>query len=335
MIEHRTGPARALRRACRLALAVLALSCLSPGGGWHSRAAQAAEAAKAAQTFPSADAAAAALAEAVRKDDIAALHAILGPGSDSLIESGDKVADVNSRHDFIESYDQKHALVADKLGRMVLQIGDNDWPLPLPIVQAGGQWHFDSQAGAQELVERRIGANEIAAIRTSLAYADAQHEYFSEVGADGAGEYAQRLVSSDGATDGLYWPQADGQPDSPLQPLVDQAKDEGYPGELVAGRMAPYQGYLFHILKGQGPNAPGGKLNYVVDGHMTKGFALVAWPARYGSSGIVTFVVNQDGIVYQKDLGPKTEQIASTMKLFDPDLSWARVDVVDDDAAAN
>ena len=191
-----------------------------------------------------------------------------------------------------------------------------------------GQWYFNSLLGAQDLVDRRIGRNEIAAIRTALAYVDAQKLYFEMMRAEGAGGYARRLVSRPGLHDGLYWPETAGQPDSPLEPLVEQAVDEGYPGANMSGKPVPYQGYYFRILTRQGDSAPGGALNYVVDGRMTKGFALIAWPAIYGASGITTFEVNQDDVVFQKDLGPATAALVPAISLFNPDPSWARVEIV-------
>jgi hypothetical protein len=295
-----------------------------------ARASPATETANPTQATPFAtpEDAASALAAAARSDNVAAMHGILGPGSVALLFSGDPVADEQARQRFVDAYDAKHSLAPDALGRMVLSVGENDWPLPIPIVKENGQWHFDSFQGAQDLVDRRIGRNEIAAIRTALAYVDAQKLYFEMMGAEGASAYAQRLASTPGRHDGLYWPAAAGEPESPLEPLVDQAVDEGYPGANMSGKPVPYQGYYFRILTGQGSNAPGGALNYVADGRMTKGFALIAWPAIYGASGIMTFEVNQDDVVFQKDLGPDTTALASKIRLFDPDLSWARVDIV-------
>lgn len=273
--------------------------------------------------------AAAALVAAARADNVAAMHDVLGPGSVALLYSGDPVSDEQAREKFVSAYDAKHALAPDARGRMVLIVGENDWPLPIPIVKDNGQWHFDSFQGAQDLIDRRIGRNEIAAIRTALAYVDAQKLYFEMMRAEGgAGAYAQRLASRPGRHDGLYWPAVAGQPESPLEPLVDQAMDEGYPGANMSGKPLPYQGYYFRILTGQGDSAPGGALNYVVDGRMTKGFALVAWPAIYGASGIMTFEVNQDDVMFQKNLGPATAALVPAIKRFDPDLSWARVDIV-------
>ena len=283
------------------------------------------------QTYASADKVVAALVAALRAQDGKAIGNVLGPGSDKLIHSGDRVADDELRKKFLAAYDEKHQLVADGPTRMILQIGANDWPLPLPVVQADGRWHFDSALGAQVIVDRRIGEDEISAIRTALAYVDAQKLYFSMAAEDqGSGEYAQRLVSTEGHYDGLYWPPEEGAPESPLAPLIAQAMDKGYPGELVGGKPDPYEGYYFRILKAQGRDAPGGAMDYVADGRMTKGFALVAWPARFGASGIMTFIVNQDGVVFQKDLGEQTDELARKMARFDPDLSWVRVDVSDE-----
>ena len=278
--------------------------------------------------FATPEAAASALVAAARADNVAAMHDALGPGSVALLYSGDPVSDEQAREKFVAAYDAKHSLAPDPLGRMVLTVGENDWPLPIPIVKDNGQWHFDSFQGAQDLVDRRIGRNEIAAIRTSLAYVDAQKLYFEMMRAEGAGAYAQLLASRPGRHDGLYWPASTGQPESPLEPLVDQAVDEGYPGANMSGKPLPYQGYFFRILTGQGDSAPGGALNYVADGRMTKGFALIAWPAIYSASGIMTFEVNQDDLVFQKDLGPATAALVPAIKLFNPDLSWTRVDVV-------
>jgi Protein of unknown function (DUF2950) len=277
----------------------------------------------AAQSFDSPEKAVAAFVGAMRADRPDILMKVLGPGSRKLINSGDPYADAAARRKFLAAYDLRHEVVAAGPGRMVLQVGKNDWPMPIPVVEAHGRWHFYSRAGAQELVDRRIGRNEIAAVRTALAYVDAQKAYFSMTG-----EYAKRLVSSPGKHDGLYWPSAEGGPESPLAPLVAKAVEEGYPGERVAGKPIPYHGYFYRILTAQGADTPEGADDYIVNGRMTKGFALVAWPASYGASGIMSFIVNQDGTVFQKDLGAHTAAIASAMKRFDPDLSWTRVDLV-------
>jgi hypothetical protein len=280
------------------------------------------------QTFATADEAVTALVNAARAEKLEDLRAILGPGSDKLLNSGDHVADAERRQKFIAAYDERHEIAAVD-GRMILKVGNDNWPLPIPIVQADGRWYFDTEAGAQELIDRWIGGNEIAAIRTCLAYVDAQKAFFAFAKQNGAAQYAQRLLSSPGKYNGLYWPAAEGIPDSPLEPLIAEARGEGYPVDSGAQGPRPYQGYYFRILTGQGPNTPEGARNYISNGRMTGGFALIAWPASYGVSGIMSFAVNQDGIVFQKDLGPQTAAIVAATKLFDPDLSWEKIEVVE------
>jgi hypothetical protein len=279
-------------------------------------------------TYATAEAAATALIDAVKQGEQNQLLTVLGPGSEKLVNSGDKYAEAESRKRFIALYDQQHKLVAAGPDRMVLDVGPDDWPLPIPIEQVNGRWQFDAAAGAQELVNRRIGRDEIAAIRTALAYVDAQKAYFTLTGKTGLATYAQHIISTEGKRDGLYWPATSSADASPLADLIAQAEDEGYPGEIVSGHRIPYQGYFFRVLTAQGAMAPGGAMNYIVDGNMTGGFALVAWPAIYRSSGVMSFIVNQDGVVFQKDLGPRTQAVATAMQNFDPDLSWARVDIV-------
>ncbi len=305
----------ALRRA--LAGFLLAAALLAP-----SLAARAAGPAPAQQDFATAQDAVDALISALQQNDKARFATLMGPAGERLLESGDPVADDNTRKSFLADYAEKHSLAVQSDGRAVLSVGSNGWPMPIPLVQANGKWHFDTQAGAQEVINRRIGRNEIGAIRTALAFADAQNDYKSRFGT-----FAQRLYSTPGQHDGLYWEPVPGELESPMGPLVDQAVDEGYPGAEAAGKQVPYHGYLFHMLKGQGPSAPGGKRSYLTDGKLTGGVGLVAWPAAYGSSGIMTFLVNQDGVVFQKDLGPDTARKVAAITAFDPDLSWARVDV--------
>jgi hypothetical protein len=223
---------------------------------------------------------------------------------------------------------------------MTLHVGTNDWPLPIPLVRRDGEWAFDSQAGAQVIVDRRIGRNEIAAIRFALAYVDAQRAYFDLFKqVTGKGRYAMRLVSTDDNYDGLYWPPAPGIPESPLGPLVASAIEEGYPGRVEQGKQIPYEGYYFRVLTAQGPNAPGGAKNYVQGGVqgglMTGGFGLIAWPAIYDASGITSFVVGQDGVVFQKDLGPETSARTAAIRSFDPGLDWARVVVGGPEASSH
>jgi hypothetical protein len=288
------------------------------------------EAEPAQQSYASPESAAAALVAAARSHDAAALRAVLGQGSKALITSGDRYADEAAANRFAEAYEAHHALVPKGTDRMALNVGTNDWELPIPIVQRDGRWYFDAREGAQEIIDRRIGSNELAAIRVSLAYVDAQKDYFDrQTQLTGKGEYAQRLVSTQGKQDGLYWPTADSEDDSPLGPLVTQAREEGYPGEMLHGKLVPYQGYFFRILYSQGAETPDGAKSYLQNGRMTGGFALLAWPARYASSGIVSFLVNQDGIVFQKDLGPESARIAGRITQFNADPSWARVNVTD------
>jgi hypothetical protein len=289
-----------------------------------------AAAAAAPQSFPTPDAAADALVKAMTADDGKALMAILGPGGKELINSGDPVVDQEMRKEFLQKYEAKHSVKADGEARATLTIGVDDWPLPVPLERVADGWRWDTKTGAQEILDRRVGHDEIAAIRTCLAYVDAQNEYFDRTKRGlGTGVYAQFLASTPGHYDGLFWPEEGGAPKSPLGPLVDQAVTEGYPADPVAGKQQPYQGYYFHILKAQGENAEKGAANYVVDGKMTGGFALVGWPVQYGNTGVMTFIVNQDGIVFQKDLGPNTATVAKAMTKFDPDITWARVSVDD------
>jgi hypothetical protein len=281
-----------------------------------------------ARGFASPQAAADALVGALRAGDIRAADDILGGGSARLLDSGDRVADAAARGRFIAAYDAHHALVAKDDTHSVLVVGENDWPLPLPIVAAGGSWRFDTAAGGQEIIDRRIGGNEIAAIRTLLAFVDAQKLYFEMAKeAFGTGYYARHMVSSPGEYDGLYWPAEPGETPSPLAPLVAEALDDGYPGALERGRQLPYHGYYFRILDAQGKHALGGPHTYVENGRMTGGFALLAWPASHGASGIMSFEIDQDGVVFQKDLGADTARLAPHITRYDPDVSWARVDL--------
>ncbi len=286
--------------------------------------------------FPTPDAAVAALVAALdtpaaltrsqeAEKEMARLVAILGPESVKLVASGDPYADQASRRQFVDAFNAAHRLETVGDGRMVVHVGSDDWPLPIPLVREAAGWRFDAKAGAQIIVDRRIGRNEIAAIRTLLAAVDAEGEFAKANG----GAFSQFVVSSPGKRDGLYWPQEPGQPDSPLEALISQAEDEGYPGEIERGKQIPYHGYYFRILTSQGPYAPGGVKQYITNGRMTGGFALVAWPASYGASGIMTFQINQEGIVFQKDLRGKTPTEAGLTR-FDPDLSWTRIDVTDE-----
>jgi hypothetical protein len=278
------------------------------------------------RNFASTEEAVSALVTALRDHKEPDLRAILGPEGDRVIGSGDRYADRELHRRFVALYDEKHSIAQTSPGHAELDVGPDDWPMPIPLVEDNGRWTFDTKAGAQTVIDRRIGRNELSAIRTLLASVDAQHDYFDRAKqANGSGEYAMRLVSTPGRRDGLYWPATEGEAESPLGPLIDAAQDAGYPGELVSGKPIPYEGYYFRILKAQGPNGDGGARSYVLSGRMTSGFALIAWPAVFESSGIMTFIVGPDGDVYQKDLGPETARIAAAMTTFDPNLTWSRV----------
>lgn len=274
------------------------------------------------KTFETAQQAVDALMAANRNNDTAALNQILGPEAASLISSGDETQDKNDRAHFVELYDAHHRLVSAGTGKKTLVVGNNEWPLPIPLVKSDGTWEFDSADGAKELLYRRIGSNELAAIKVCQALRQAQTEY-AAVGHDGndPGVYAQRFRSEPGKQNGLYWQVAEGEPQSPAGPLVADAEAAGY----EQGTHHPYHGYYFRILKAQGPHAHGGAREYVVDGKMTGGFAILAYPAEYGASGVMTFLVSRRGTVYQKDLGDSTAETAKAIAAYDPDSSWTRL----------
>jgi len=274
------------------------------------------------QAYPSPEDAAAALAAAVKSGTKREILKVLGRGAEDIIESGDDVEDAETRKAFISNYDTKHSIKAEGNKKATLILGADDFPFPIPLVNNRTGWEFDPAAGRIEILYRRIGRNELDAVQTSLAYVDAQNEYAEkDRTGEGVGVYAQRIVSSPGKKDGLFW--RDDREPSPLGELAAQASTEGY---KVGEQASPYHGYYFRILKGQGANAPGGALNYVVKDKMIGGFGLIAYPAEYGNSGVMTFMVNHAGTVYQKDLGARTESIAKRMYLFDPDQTWKIVD---------
>ncbi len=280
-----------------------------------------AEAAQA--TFASPEDAVHALAKAVNNRDAEALAAIFGPGFDD-IRSPDPVQWTNELSSFAAGLNASNHIVRTREGECILETGDDGWPFPIPIVRNGGSWMFDTDAGKQELINRRIGRNELQALQSIRAGAEAEREYAS-ADRDGSGvlKFAQKIVSAPGQKDGLYWPEdLDGQI-SPLGPAFARAQSEGYfkrPPRQNAPE--PFHGYYFKILTRQGKHAPGGKYDYVINGNMIGGFALVAWPAQYGETGIMTFIINQQGKVFEKDLGPKTGTIAGKMTTYDPDSSW-------------
>jgi hypothetical protein len=278
--------------------------------------------APAAKTFTTPQQAVDALIAANRANDVSTLGQILGAEASTLISSGDETQDKSDRARFVESYETHHRLVAAGAGKMTLLVGTKEWPLPIPLVRSDGAWSFDSPDGVKELLYRRIGSNELAAIKVCEALRQAQLDY-AATGHDGnpAGIYAQRFRSEAGTQNGLYWPAAEGEPESPAGPLVADAEAAGY----EQGKRHPFHGYYFRILKAQGANARGGARDYVVDGKMSGGFAILAYPVEYGASGIMTFMVSRYGTVFQKDLGDTTTDTARAVTAFDPDSSWTRL----------
>jgi hypothetical protein len=276
------------------------------------------------KSFPTAEEAAQALADAYKSADRKVLVEILGPKGQGLVSSGDPVLDRIERDWFISLFEEAHEIVPENRSRAVLQLGKDEQPYPIPIVKRAGKWYFGPSEGHEELLSRRMSKTELSALNVVVAYVEAQKEYHQkDRDGDGVLEYAQQWLSTEGNRDGLYWKGQPGESESPIVKLGDIARQEGYPIDSPAGPF-PYRGYYYKILKAQGQNAPGGAINYVVNGHMVGGFALVAYPARYCVSGIMTFMVNQDGVVYQKDMGAKTAQIGQSMALFDPDKSWSK-----------
>lgn len=277
-------------------------------------------------TFDTPELAAAALIEATEKYDVASLTAMLGPDSPDVIGSGDSVRDKNNAAEFAERGKKKNFIELDKSkSRAVLFVGANDWPLPIPIVKRGVKWYFNTKQGRAEILRRRIGANELDAITICRGFVDAQKEYALEVHDDsGINQYAQRIISTPGKRDGLYWKNEDGTGAGPISEPIAKAIQEGYSTDNQTPTV--YHGYYFKILKGRGPAAPEGEVDFVVKGMMIGGFALAAAPAEYGVSGIKSFIVSYEGIVYQKDLGPNSLKILSQMERYNPDKTWTRTD---------
>jgi hypothetical protein len=263
---------------------------------------------------------------AARNNDDKGLIAIFGPSSKDLLFSGDSVADKQRRERFLKAYDEKNSLVSEKDG-MVLVVGKNDWPFPIPLVKKGDAWLFDTAKGREEILNRRIGENELDTIQSLLAIVDAQREYaMNDRDGDGILEYAEKFLSDPGKKNGLYWKTKEGEEPSPLGILAADARAEGYSRSGSKQKPIPYHGYYFRMLKAQGKNAAGGAYDYVVKGKMIGGFAVIAFPAKYGNSGVMTFLVNHEGVVLQKNLGKNTEQIAKAIKKFDPDKTWKKVE---------
>jgi len=276
------------------------------------------------QVFEWPAAAAIAFANAAKNNNIDALGSILGSDGKEILSSGDPVADQNARDKFAAKYAEMHRLAYDDRGRVILYLGAENWPLPIPLVKQNDGWTFDTAAGKRELLYRRVGQNELFTIGVLDDLANAEADYASEV-RDGASatQYAQKIVSDAGEHNGLYWPVAAGEPESPIGPLIAKATAEGYKKEGSAP--VPFHGYYYRVLTRQGGNAPGGKKNYVQDGKMTNGFAFLAYPAEYRSSGVMTFMINQDGVVVQKDLGAHTSVLASKISDYNPDQGWDQV----------
>ncbi len=274
-------------------------------------------------TYPSADAAVAALVDAVRSADPAAsIVEVLGPDGAEIADSGDPVADVARRERFIAAFDEVHQVQQQDAAKAILSIGKDEYPFPIPLVQEDGKWRWDTAAGLEEILTRRVGENELSTIKVMRAFVDAQNEYASRE-RDGTGiQFARRLMSREGRKDGLYWPVSDGEEASPMGPLVAEAQREGYKRSGSDTAPPNYHGYVYRLLYAQGANAPGGAIDYIVNNRMIGGFGLIATPADYGNSGVMTFIVNQDGEVYEKDLGSEG---ANRIKLFDPDPSWKKV----------
>jgi len=277
------------------------------------------------QSFRSPDEAMTAIASAIRSGDKKDILKILGKEGGDIVSSGDDVADVAARQRFLEAYDAEHHVTMAGDDKATMIVGKDDFPFPIPLVRKEGTWRYDTPAGRNEILFRRIGRNELDAIQTSLAYVDAQNDYADKdrTGA-GPGVYAQHIVSHPGKKDGLYWETAQGEDASPLGEFAAQASSEGY---RTSGERQPFHGYYYKILTKQGPAAAGGTLDYVVHGKMIGGFGLVAYPAEYGNSGVMTFIVNHAGAVYQKDLGPRSMELAEQISSFDPDPTWTKVDI--------
>jgi DUF2950 family protein len=325
--EHAVGAAQEAgfaisspRFMARLAARVLAVALL---------AATATAACAAQSTYASPQEAVDALARAMKANDQASLHDLFGPGADELISSGDTVADAHNRSVFNAAYAESNRLDVEGAAQATLVVGKDEWPMPIPLVKNGARWHFDTQQGATEILARRIGRNELSAMKTCLAIMDAEREYATrDLDADGVPEYAARFVSAPGKRDGLYWPTSENEPPSPLGALLAAAADEGYarPGSRT---LAPYNGYYYRILTRQGSHASGGARDYEVKGRLMGGLALLAYPARYGASGFATFIVSEDGALYEKNLGSRTQAIVAGITAFDPDASWKKSDLAE------
>jgi Protein of unknown function (DUF2950) len=276
------------------------------------------------KSFSSAEEAVKAAVAAARNNDDKDMLAIFGANAKEILFSGDAVADKERRGRFVAAYDEKNRLATQKEGTILI-VGQQEWPFPIPLVKKGNVWVFDTAQGKEEILDRRVGENELNAIQVMLAIVDAEREYaIKDRNRDGLLEYAQKFISDPGKSNGLYWDSKPGEPQSPLGPIVARARSEGYQGKLPATPV-PYHGYYYKLLTAQGKNAPGGAYNYIWRGKLIGGFGVVAYPAEYGNSGVMSFIVNHDGKVFQKNLGSNTAAIAKSMKEYNPDSSWTAV----------
>lgn len=306
----RTGTSRAWTAALIL-LAACAAGCVSPFGRSYESPADAAEA----------------LVAAIRSRDETGLRAVLGPRWRECVDSGDEVSDGQDLERFLSAYEERHAIVDEGEGRKVLVVGEAEWPMPIPILRKGSAWRFDTATGIEEIHAHRIGRNELAAIEVCRAAVDAQFEYLhQDPDGDGRQEFAGRFRSSPGQRDGLYWEAAEGEPESPLGSFAAEAHAQGYGVDQPSGDPSeprPYHGYRYRLLTEQGPSAAGGARTYLDGERLVHGFAIVAWPASYGESGIMTFLINHNGVVFERDLGTDTDAVALAMTAFDPDADWS------------
>jgi len=302
------------------AVTILLMGCFSV----HSLAQQSSQ-----KTFSSPEDASSALVTAAHSNDEKAMLEILGPEGKQIVSSGDEAEDAHNRANFVKKYQEMHRLVKEPDGTVVLYIGAENWPTPIPLVNKGNSWYFDTSAGKKEILYRRIGRNELSAIRVCQELVVAEKEYHST-----HTEYAQKIYSDEGQHNGLYWKAADGEGNSPIGPLVASAFTKGHT-DSQDGAQTPYRGYYYRILTRQGGNAPGGAKSYIVNGKMTVGFAFLAYPAEHKSSGVMTFIVNEDGVVYQKDLGKKTDILAKAMKEYNPNSGWQKAEESQEEAAGD
>jgi len=275
------------------------------------------------RTFASPHDAASAFFAAMQKQDDQLALSILGPAGKEVLSSGDPTEDSDARAGFIVKYQEMHRFVTEPNGTLTLVVGAENWPFPIPLVNHHGSWYFNTPVGKDEILFRRIGKNEIAAMDACGDLVEAQKRYFARPLGDLSKQFAQKLVSDEGRHNGLYWQGAFNEFDSPINPLIAYAYGKG-PNDQ-GGDQYPFNGYLFRMLTSQGPHAPGGAKNYVVDGKMTAGFAFVVYPAEYRSSGVMTFIVSESGVIYEKDLGPDTTKLAEAMTAYDPDSNWRHV----------